>query len=230
MLYDQKHEIVNLVPVLVLLSFRVGMCKSPSMSQHIRAVLFLLRLMAGNKERIGLIGGRESSAHFVAFGRVFIRFNSVEVIEKISIKNWLPYKGIQMFRSEIWAKTIEIWYALSPSLRLPHFWTHTDWCLPEGESPIGKKGKDNVVFGASLSTLLELDRRRCPGLKVPLIFQWILHHLYSNGLREEGLMRLAGSVQKVQILKAEIERSYVTSPHWSRILFGNHQFTTSVFY
>ncbi|GIY59596.1 rho GTPase-activating protein 18 [Caerostris darwini] len=40
----------------------------------------------------------------------------------------------------------------------------------------------------------------------------ILHHLHSNGLREEGLMRLAGSVQKVQILKAEIERSYVTSP------------------
>ncbi|GIY59600.1 rho GTPase-activating protein 18 [Caerostris darwini] len=78
--------------------------------------------------------------------------------------------------------------------------------------PNRKKGKDNVVFGASLSTLLELDRRRCPGLKVPLIFQWILHHLHSNGLREEGLMRLAGSVQKVQILKAEIERSYVTSP------------------
>ncbi|GBM65550.1 Rho GTPase-activating protein 18 [Araneus ventricosus] len=78
--------------------------------------------------------------------------------------------------------------------------------------PNRKKGKDNVVFGSSLSSLLELDRRRCPGLKVPLIFQWILHHLHSNGLREEGLMRLAGSVQKVQILKAEIEKSYVTSP------------------
>ncbi|GFU21383.1 rho GTPase-activating protein 18 [Trichonephila clavipes] len=78
--------------------------------------------------------------------------------------------------------------------------------------PNRKKGKDNVVFGAPLCTLLELDRRRCPGLKVPLIFQWILHHLHSNGLREEGLMRLAGSVQKVQILKAEIERSYTTSP------------------
>ncbi|GIY59604.1 hypothetical protein CDAR_193791 [Caerostris darwini] len=40
MLYDQEHEIVNLVPVLVLLSFRVGMRKSPSMSRCIRAVLF----------------------------------------------------------------------------------------------------------------------------------------------------------------------------------------------
>ncbi|CAL1284144.1 unnamed protein product [Larinioides sclopetarius] len=78
--------------------------------------------------------------------------------------------------------------------------------------PNRKKGKDNVVFGSSLSSLLDLDRRRCPGLKVPLIFQWILHHLHSNGLREEGLMRLAGSVQKVQILKAEIEKNYVTSP------------------
>ncbi|XP_071042127.1 rho GTPase-activating protein 18 isoform X2 [Parasteatoda tepidariorum] len=78
--------------------------------------------------------------------------------------------------------------------------------------PNRKKGKDNVAFGASLSSLLDLDKRRCPGLKVPLIFQWILHHLHSNGLREEGLMRLAGSVQKIQALKAEIERSYVTSP------------------
>ncbi|KAG8185161.1 hypothetical protein JTE90_005140 [Oedothorax gibbosus] len=78
--------------------------------------------------------------------------------------------------------------------------------------PNRKKGKDNVVFGASLNSLLELDKRRCPGIKIPLIFQWILHYLHSNGLKEEGLMRLAGSVQKVQLLKADIEKSYVTSP------------------
>ncbi|XP_054718403.1 rho GTPase-activating protein 18-like [Uloborus diversus] len=79
--------------------------------------------------------------------------------------------------------------------------------------PNRKKGKDNVVFGASINSLLEMDRRRCPGLKVPLIYQWILHHLHSNGLREEGLMRLAGSAQKIQALKTEIERSYATSPN-----------------
>lgn len=78
--------------------------------------------------------------------------------------------------------------------------------------PNRKKGKESLVFGASLNALLDIDRRRCPGLKVPLIYQWILHHLHSNGLREEGLMRLGGSVQKTQVLKAEIERSYVTSP------------------
>lgn len=78
--------------------------------------------------------------------------------------------------------------------------------------PNRKKGKDSVVFGASINALLELDRRRCPGLKVPLIYQWILNHLHSNGLREEGLLRLAGSVQKIQTLKTEIEKNYTTSP------------------
>ncbi|GIX90111.1 hypothetical protein CDAR_509651 [Caerostris darwini] len=36
--------------------------------------------------------------------------------------------------------------ALSPSLRLLRFWTHTDWCLPEGESPTVKKEKVAIYY------------------------------------------------------------------------------------
>ncbi|GIY13962.1 rho GTPase-activating protein 18 [Caerostris darwini] len=60
-------------------------------------------------------------------------------------------------------------------------------------------GSEEMLFNSSSPKEAETKRK-------------ILHHLHSNGLREEGLMRLAGFVEKVQILKAEIERSYVMSP------------------
>lgn len=85
--------------------------------------------------------------------------------------------------------------------------------VPSRRKPARKKGKDNAVFGTSLASLLELDQKRFPGCKIPLLYQWIFQHLHINGVREEGLMRLGGSIQKTQVLKSEIEKNYISAPN-----------------
>lgn len=70
------------------------------------------------------------------------------------------------------------------------------------------------VFGVSLATLLERDQRitaeDCEG--VPLIFQKVLLHLERYGIREEGILRVAGLQQKVASLCSELEVIFYSRP------------------
>ncbi|GFG28968.1 hypothetical protein Cfor_03344, partial [Coptotermes formosanus] len=80
--------------------------------------------------------------------------------------------------------------------------------------PPRRNRKEGNVFGVSLATLLERDHRitaeNCEG--VPLIFQKVLLHLERYGLREEGILRVAGLQQKVAALCSELEAIFYSRP------------------
>ncbi|XP_034618539.1 rho GTPase-activating protein 28 isoform X3 [Trachemys scripta elegans] len=67
------------------------------------------------------------------------------------------------------------------------------------------KGRENGLFGVPLSTLLENDQKKVPGIKVPLIFQKLLLKLEETGLETEGILRVPGSASRVKNLRQEIE-------------------------
>ncbi|XP_064597123.1 rho GTPase-activating protein 18-like [Liolophura sinensis] len=70
------------------------------------------------------------------------------------------------------------------------------------------KAKDHGIFGVSLQTLLEYDRKRQHGCKVPLIFQQLIAHLDKIGLDSEGILRVPGSAGRVKQLRQDLEERF----------------------
>ncbi|TRY96241.1 hypothetical protein DNTS_017857 [Danionella cerebrum] len=60
------------------------------------------------------------------------------------------------------------------------------------------KAKDSGIFGVPLTTLLENDQKKLPGLRVPLVFKKLLYKLEQTGLQTEGILRVPGSAARVK--------------------------------
>ncbi|KAK7862242.1 hypothetical protein R5R35_008122 [Gryllus longicercus] len=75
------------------------------------------------------------------------------------------------------------------------------------------KRKDGNVFGVPLAMLLAKDRQitneEC---SIPLVFQKVLSHLEKIGVREEGILRVAGLQQKVEALYQAFEADFYRQP------------------
>ncbi|GLH10064.1 Uncharacterized protein GBIM_15053, partial [Gryllus bimaculatus] len=75
------------------------------------------------------------------------------------------------------------------------------------------KRKDGNVFGVPLAMLLAKDRQitneEC---SIPLVFQKVLSHLEKIGVREEGILRVAGLQQKVETLYQAFEADFYRQP------------------
>uniref|UniRef100_A0A3B4BHP6 Rho-GAP domain-containing protein n=1 Tax=Periophthalmus magnuspinnatus TaxID=409849 RepID=A0A3B4BHP6_9GOBI len=65
---------------------------------------------------------------------------------------------------------------------------------------------DSGVFGVSLKTLLESDRRKCPGTRTPLVFNKLLSVLELTGLQTEGILRISGSASRLKSLRRDLDR------------------------
>lgn len=75
------------------------------------------------------------------------------------------------------------------------------------------KRKDGNVFGVPLATLVAKDRQiLSEECQVPLVFQKILSHLERIGVREEGILRVAGLQQKVESLHTSFEADFYRQP------------------
>uniref|UniRef100_A0A8P4G068 Rho GTPase activating protein 28 n=1 Tax=Dicentrarchus labrax TaxID=13489 RepID=A0A8P4G068_DICLA len=66
--------------------------------------------------------------------------------------------------------------------------------------------RDSGVFGVPLNTLLENDRKKFPGIKVPVVFQKLLCILEQSGLQTEGILRVPGSAARLKYLRRELDR------------------------
>ncbi|XP_014239278.1 rho GTPase-activating protein conundrum [Cimex lectularius] len=76
-----------------------------------------------------------------------------------------------------------------------------------------KRKEDGNLFGVSLSTLVERDRQITSDPHyVPLVFQKVLGELERRCLCEEGLLRVAGNKQRVEILCSKLEREFYQRP------------------
>uniref|UniRef100_A0A3B5BJI9 Rho GTPase-activating protein 18-like n=1 Tax=Stegastes partitus TaxID=144197 RepID=A0A3B5BJI9_9TELE len=62
------------------------------------------------------------------------------------------------------------------------------------------------VFGVPLNSLLENDKKKFPGVKVPVIFQKLLCILEQTGLQTEGILRVPGSAARLKYLRRELDR------------------------
>ncbi|XP_073431898.1 rho GTPase-activating protein 18 isoform X2 [Dendrobates tinctorius] len=70
------------------------------------------------------------------------------------------------------------------------------------------KVKDFGIFQVPLSVLLELDQRKNPGTKVPLIFQSLIEQIEKGGLETEGVLRIPGVVSRIKSLCLELEAKF----------------------
>ncbi|KAL7291256.1 hypothetical protein TKK_0014864 [Trichogramma kaykai] len=85
--------------------------------------------------------------------------------------------------------------------------------------PNKRKRKCGNVFGVSLSTLLLRDSQlQNDESNVPLVFQKILHELTTRGVTEEGILRVGGHKQKVEISCKELEADFFSKPQEIDIL------------
>ncbi|XP_070842294.1 rho GTPase-activating protein 28 [Chaetodon trifascialis] len=66
--------------------------------------------------------------------------------------------------------------------------------------------RDSGVFGVPLNSLLDNDRKTCPGVKVPVVFQKLLCILEQGGLQTEGILRVPGSAARLKYLRRELDR------------------------
>nr|XP_046227484.1 rho GTPase-activating protein 28 [Scatophagus argus] len=67
------------------------------------------------------------------------------------------------------------------------------------------RSRDSGVFGVPLNSLLENDRKKFPGVKVPIVFQKLLCIL-ETGLQTEGILRVPGSAARLKYLRRELDR------------------------
>ncbi|XP_056219764.1 rho GTPase-activating protein 28 isoform X2 [Seriola aureovittata] len=72
--------------------------------------------------------------------------------------------------------------------------------------PPRRRTQDGGVFGVPLNSLLENDRKRFPGIKVPVVFQKLLCILEQTGLQTEGILRVPGSAARLKYLRRELDR------------------------
>uniref|UniRef100_M4AIU6 Rho GTPase activating protein 28 n=1 Tax=Xiphophorus maculatus TaxID=8083 RepID=M4AIU6_XIPMA len=76
--------------------------------------------------------------------------------------------------------------------------------------PPHRRTRDSGVFGVSLNSLLDNDRKRFPGVKVPVFFQKLLGVLEQSGLQTEGILRVPGSAARLKLLRRELDRCWCT--------------------
>ncbi|XP_068505286.1 rho GTPase-activating protein 18 isoform X2 [Syngnathus scovelli] len=80
------------------------------------------------------------------------------------------------------------------------------------------KAKESGLFGVPLVTLLDQDRRRAAGTKVPFILQRLISHIQEEGLDTEGLLRIPGAAARVKSLRRELEcRFYDGTFPWQQL-------------
>nr|XP_054594717.1 rho GTPase-activating protein 28 [Nothobranchius furzeri] len=82
--------------------------------------------------------------------------------------------------------------------------------------PQRSRARDSGVFGVSLNSLLENDRKKFPEVKVPVVFQKLLCILEQCGLQTEGILRVSGSAARLKNLRQELDRSCSTFD-WSAV-------------
>ncbi|KAM5218857.1 rho GTPase-activating protein 28 isoform 7-T7 [Hipposideros larvatus] len=70
------------------------------------------------------------------------------------------------------------------------------------------KGRDNGIFGVPLTVLLDNDRKKDPGVKVPLVLQKFFEKVEESGLESEGIFRLSGCTAKVKQYREELDARF----------------------
>ncbi|KAM4841495.1 rho GTPase-activating protein 28 isoform 2-T2 [Thomomys bottae] len=70
------------------------------------------------------------------------------------------------------------------------------------------KGRDNGIFGVPLTALLENDRKKDPGVKVPFVLQKFFEKVEESGLESEGIFRLSGCTAKVKQYREELDAKF----------------------
>ncbi|XP_044790680.1 rho GTPase-activating protein 28 isoform X5 [Bubalus bubalis] len=70
------------------------------------------------------------------------------------------------------------------------------------------KGRDSGIFGVPLTVLLENDRRKDSGVKVPLVLQKFFEKVEESGLESEGIFRLSGCTAKVKQYREELDAKF----------------------
>ncbi|XP_053769530.1 rho GTPase-activating protein 18 isoform X3 [Desmodus rotundus] len=70
------------------------------------------------------------------------------------------------------------------------------------------KTKDSGLFCVPLTVLLELDQRKVPGTRIPLIFQKLISRIEEGGLETEGLLRIPGAAVRIKNLCQELEAKF----------------------
>ncbi|XP_036736571.2 rho GTPase-activating protein 28 isoform X3 [Manis pentadactyla] len=70
------------------------------------------------------------------------------------------------------------------------------------------KGRDNGIFGVPLAALLDSDRKKDPGAKVPLVLQKFFEKVEESGLESEGIFRLSGCTAKVKQYREELDAKF----------------------
>lgn len=70
------------------------------------------------------------------------------------------------------------------------------------------KGRDNGIFGVPLTILLDNDRKKDPGAKVPLVLQKFFEKVEESGLESEGIFRLSGCTAKVKQYREELDAKF----------------------
>uniref|UniRef100_G3U5J7 Rho GTPase activating protein 28 n=1 Tax=Loxodonta africana TaxID=9785 RepID=G3U5J7_LOXAF len=72
------------------------------------------------------------------------------------------------------------------------------------------KGRDNGIFGVPLTVLLDNDRKKDSGVKVPLVLQKFFEKVEESGLESEGIFRLSGCTAKVKQYREELDAKFNT--------------------
>uniref|UniRef100_A0A1L8DMA6 Putative tumor suppressor protein n=1 Tax=Nyssomyia neivai TaxID=330878 RepID=A0A1L8DMA6_9DIPT len=77
-----------------------------------------------------------------------------------------------------------------------------------------KKKEEGNVFGVSLNALVRRDQQTTgeDSSLVPLLLQGVLKELVSRGAKEEGILRVAGNKQKIELLYTELEQNFYSKP------------------
>ncbi|XP_075033687.1 rho GTPase-activating protein 40 isoform X2 [Mixophyes fleayi] len=73
---------------------------------------------------------------------------------------------------------------------------------------VKRKATESRLFGVSLTTLLEQDRKLIASTQVPLILQAILTCLEKKGLDIQGILRICGSQTRMKSLQQNLERNF----------------------
>lgn len=86
--------------------------------------------------------------------------------------------------------------------------------------PNKRRRKTGNLFGVSLSTLLLRDSQlTSEENNIPLVFQKILAELTKRGVKEEGILRVGGHKQKVEMICTELETDFYCKPNEMDKLF-----------
>ncbi|XP_073411444.1 rho GTPase-activating protein 40 isoform X2 [Dendrobates tinctorius] len=71
-----------------------------------------------------------------------------------------------------------------------------------------RRPTESRLFGVSLTSLLEQDRKLLTNTQVPLIMQAILTCLEKNGLELQGILRICGSQTRMKSLQQRLEKNF----------------------